>query len=165
MSIEYVNDNNQYHRKEKTMNESLEYLLSQDDKFKYQMLGRLQMDCEYYLGNGHRHNKHLWAGNVEEHIEDMYAIYDSFPDDAKPEWITREKIDYYKVEMSDDKEKMIKSFEGYELWRLQDCFGGESYFVYKDNKQFTEGAYFADNESAAEAFMLGFEEGFDEWGF
>jgi len=32
--------------------------------FKYQLLGRMKQDCEYFLGNGARNIKHLWADNV-----------------------------------------------------------------------------------------------------
>lgn len=38
-------------------------------EFLYQMLGRLEADCLYYLGNGGRFAGHLWAGNEREGIE------------------------------------------------------------------------------------------------
>lgn len=38
-------------------------------EYKYDLLARMDQDCKYYLQ--HPHEKHLWAGNVEEHIEDM----------------------------------------------------------------------------------------------
>lgn len=41
----------------------------EDNKFKYQMLDRLRTDCEYFLGNGNRQEKHLWAGNINKQIE------------------------------------------------------------------------------------------------
>ena len=76
-------------------------LVHKEDTFRYQMLSRLQMDCDYFLGNGNRADKHLWAGNVPDHIKIMRALYNSFSDDKKPEWISMEDIDNYEKEMTD----------------------------------------------------------------
>ena len=65
----------------------------------YQLLGRLQMDCDYYLGYGNRYEKHLWAGNVKDQIEKMKELYNSFADDEKPEWLTYDDILNYEKEM------------------------------------------------------------------
>ena len=59
------------------------------NSFNYQLLGRLQMDCEYYLGHGNRAVKHLWADNEAEQIAKMKEIFEALPE--KPEWITLEK--------------------------------------------------------------------------
>ena len=48
-----------------------EDLVNSDDIFKYQLLSRLQSDCEYYLGNGNRNKKQLWAEDEREQIEVM----------------------------------------------------------------------------------------------
>lgn len=62
------------------------------------MLGRLRSDCDYYLGHGNRNVKHLWAGNEKEQIEKMKELYNSFPHDKKPEWLTYQQIlDYEKL--------------------------------------------------------------------
>ena len=61
---------------------------------------RLQSDCEYYLGNGDRHEKHLWAGNVKNQIEEMKRIYKLFKEDKRPEWITWDQILGYEAEMT-----------------------------------------------------------------
>lgn len=68
-----------------------------NSEFKYQLLGRLKQDCDYFLGNEgqSRSVKHLWADSVEEQIASMRALHDSFPVDAKPEWLTIEQIDNY----------------------------------------------------------------------
>ena len=42
------------------------------------MLGRLEADCLYYLGNGGRFAGHLWAGNEREQIKLMRMIYRRF---------------------------------------------------------------------------------------
>lgn len=66
-------------------------------KFKYQLLDRLRCDCEYFLGYGNRHEKHLWGGTVRMHIEFMYIIYYSLK--VKPEWLTEKQIDEYLIKM------------------------------------------------------------------
>jgi NAD(P)H-flavin reductase len=61
-------------------------------KFNYQMLDRLKSDCEYYLGFGNRCPKHLYYKNEQEHIDEMKKLYNTFPDNKKPEWLTYEQI-------------------------------------------------------------------------
>lgn len=46
-----------------------EIIATHDKKYRYMLLDRMRTDCAYYLGNGNRQVKHLWAGNVEEQIE------------------------------------------------------------------------------------------------
>lgn len=59
-------------------------------KFEYMLLDRLRTDCDYYLGNGNRNEKNLWAGNVEEQIEKMKELYNSLP--VKPDWLSMNDI-------------------------------------------------------------------------
>jgi NAD(P)H-flavin reductase len=68
-------------------------------KFNYQMLGRLKSDCDYYLGYGNRNKKHLYYHDEQEHINEMKKLYNSFPDDKKPEWLTYEEILNYEKAM------------------------------------------------------------------
>ena len=63
----------------------------------YMMLDRLRSDCEYYLGNGNRNPKSLWALNEIDHIQEMKNLYNSLI--VKPEWLTYDKILYYEREM------------------------------------------------------------------
>lgn len=72
---------------------------SDDAKFRYMLLGRLESDCKYFLGNGQRNEKQLWAGNVEKQIAKMRELYNSFADEEKPEWLTAEQIDEYERQM------------------------------------------------------------------
>lgn len=44
----------------------IEEILQRDSKYKYMLLGRMQSDCEYYLGFGNRNQSRLWAGNEEK---------------------------------------------------------------------------------------------------
>lgn len=64
----------------------------------YQLLGRLQADCEYYLDFGNRDAKHaLWARDEQKHIDKMRELYDMV--NPKPEWLTIEQIDNYAKQM------------------------------------------------------------------
>lgn len=73
--------------------------LKREDTFRYQLLSRLKSDCDYYLGNGNRFEDHLWAGDVEGHIESMQRLWDSFSENEKPEWLTQEDILEYQQQM------------------------------------------------------------------
>lgn len=63
----------------------------------YMMLGRLQSDCEYYLHNGGRNPKFLWAQDERKQIAEMRRLYDILP--VKPEWLHSGDIDEYEFEM------------------------------------------------------------------
>ena len=69
-----------------------------DYSFEYGLLGRLKADCEYFLSEGHQHEKHLWAGSVHAQIAKMRELYDLLPE--KPERITKEIIDDYETRMA-----------------------------------------------------------------
>ncbi|WP_425953219.1 LPD11 domain-containing protein [Ralstonia pseudosolanacearum] len=68
--------------------------------FTYQLLGRLQQDCEYYLGAGNRNKKYLWALDEQAQIDKMRELYDQLPE--KPEWLTLHQIDRYSTQMLRD---------------------------------------------------------------
>lgn len=71
-----------------------------DESFRYQMLDRLRSDCVYYLGYGNRCANHLWAcGDEAKQILHMMALYQSFPDNKKPEWLTADDIENFAVQM------------------------------------------------------------------
>lgn len=69
---------------------SIEGITKREPRFRYMLLNRMQMDCEYFLGCGCRSAKVLWAGDVDKQIEYMKAIWNSL--DEKPEWLTMEQI-------------------------------------------------------------------------
>lgn len=73
----------------------LQDVLQRNLEFQYGLLARLKMDCDYFLGGGGRHPKHLWANSVEEQIDYMFSIWASL--NEKPEWLTKEQLDGYKV--------------------------------------------------------------------
>ena len=70
----------------------------QEYSSEYQLLDRLRADCEYFLGEGNRSEKHLWAGNVRDHILKMRELYNSLL--IKPIWLTEANIDSYAKRMA-----------------------------------------------------------------
>jgi hypothetical protein len=73
--------------------------LDGDTKHTYMMLGRLQMDNDYFLGAGGRSEKQLWANNVPDQIKEMKKLWNSLPKDSKPEWLSMQDIENYEKEM------------------------------------------------------------------
>lgn len=71
-----------------------------EEEFRYQMLGRLKMDCDYYIGYGNRCEKQLWAKDVASQILKMKELYNEFSYDKKPEWLTYEDILNYEKLMT-----------------------------------------------------------------
>ena len=69
----------------------------------YRLLDRLRSDCDYYLGQGGRAEKHLWAGDVEKQIAKMRELYRQLP--VKPEWLTEQDIDDYERRMTGEPAK------------------------------------------------------------
>ncbi len=74
-----------------------------DSSVKYQFLSRMKSDCEFFLGDSPQSHQtfRLWAQDVDDQIEDMKALWNSFPDDSKPEWLTMEQIDSYAKQMNE----------------------------------------------------------------
>ena len=70
-----------------------------DKTFRYMMLSRLKMDCDYYFGNGGRNPDTLWAGDEQSQIENMVALWKTFDPDNRPEWLTWGDIIYYALKM------------------------------------------------------------------
>lgn len=77
-------------------NSTLQWILKQDDEFKYQLLGRLEADCGYYIEYNVSESK-LWALNAVDQINFMKDIYASL--EEKPVWITLEEINNYEKQM------------------------------------------------------------------
>lgn len=82
------------------MNKYEEYLKMKrwDSQFRYMLLDRMRLDCDYLLDNV---ANHLWAGNITDQIGYMKALWESFPADEKPEWLTMEQINEYEQKMSE----------------------------------------------------------------
>lgn len=82
---------------------TLQEIINQDITFRYKLLYRLRQDCAYYLGFGNRQKKHLLMGDEKQQIDAMNALYNSFPSDRKPEWMTMADIERFAAEMMDPK--------------------------------------------------------------
>lgn len=118
-------------------------IIKQSDEFKYQLLGRMQTDCNYFLGAGKGAEKFLWAGNVPEQIAYMKAIYNSFPDNKKPEWISLADIDEYEKKMLKLGESLDIDDDGYVIESARDYGGAydidpSQYFTRDDINEFAE---------------------------
>jgi hypothetical protein len=72
---------------------------NKENTFTYQMLGRLQSDCEYFLGHGNRNEKRLHQGNVDDQIKEMKKLWNSLPKDKKPDWLSMDDINSYEKKM------------------------------------------------------------------
>lgn len=68
-------------------------------EFDYNMLGRLESDCKYFLGNGNGYVGHLYFEDINEQCDEMKKIYLSFSDEDKPEWLSLEQIEDYRCKM------------------------------------------------------------------
>lgn len=80
-------------------------ILKHDQKFRYMLLSRMKSDCDYYLGNGNRFAGHLWGQNEVNHIGYMKALWESFGENEKPEWLTMEQILDYEKELATEHHK------------------------------------------------------------
>lgn len=74
-------------------------LLIKPESFRYRLLSRMQADCEYYLGYGNRYAVHLWTQNEADQIIAMRLLWNSFPNNKKPEWLSLEQINDYATKM------------------------------------------------------------------
>lgn len=70
-----------------------------DLTFRYMMLSRLKQDCNYYLNYGGQNPNCLWAKDETSQIENMIALWKTFDDDEKPEWLTWGDLIYYALKM------------------------------------------------------------------
>lgn len=85
--------------KDDEVRKTIEKWLCNEDALKYQLLSRMKSDCDYYLGNGNRYKKHLWAGDEADQIESMKVLWNSFKENRKPEWLTMQQIEDYEKQM------------------------------------------------------------------
>jgi len=100
---------------------TIQEILQKPDDFKYQLLDRMKSDCLYYLGNGNRNNIHLWCvGNEEKHIDYMKELWNSFPTDKKPEWLTYNDITNFERQMLPERFQMDPSIPEAVLVEIDD---------------------------------------------
>ena len=78
------------------------WFLESEPKYRYMLLSRMKQDCEYYFGNGNKNPNNLCASNERDQIDEMKALWNSFSDEDKPEWLTWEEILDYENRMCGD---------------------------------------------------------------
>ena len=72
---------------------------SPDREFNYMLLSRLKADNDYFLGNGNRGERALWAGNVKDQIAKMKKLWNALT--VKPDWLSMEQIEQYEKDMTE----------------------------------------------------------------
>lgn len=77
----------------------LKEILQANKKFRYQLLSRMQGDCNYYLGYGGKSKHVLWARDEQEQIQTMKDLWNSFSEEDKPEWLNWNDILEYENKM------------------------------------------------------------------
>jgi Large polyvalent protein-associated domain 11 len=75
------------------------FINENNHKFNYMMLGRLKSDCEYFLNYGGGSLRNLYYGDIEKHITEMKKLWNSFPENEKPDWLSYEDIEKYEEDM------------------------------------------------------------------
>lgn len=68
--------------------------------FRYMMLSRMKMDCDYYIRMDTNNPKHLWAQDEKEQLANMVALWKTFEPDDRPEWLTWGDIVYYALKLN-----------------------------------------------------------------
>ena len=66
---------------------------------KYQLLGRMKSDCEYYLGAGNKQVSGLWGKSVDHHLKCIEELLFSIPLEDRPEWLTYPEIEDFDKKM------------------------------------------------------------------
>ncbi len=119
-----INDKNDFTMEEnEKLQATIKDVTSRDEQFRYQLLNRMQQDCDYFLGNGNRHEGGLWAGNVKDQVAVMRALWDSVPE--KPEWLSKELLDNYAEKMTTPEKSLQERLADAktELLVLTDMYG------------------------------------------
>lgn len=63
-----------------------------EPKFRYMMLDRMRQDCDYSLNHCNGSARVLWSGDKQAQIDNMKALWNTFSEKDKPEWLTWEDI-------------------------------------------------------------------------
>lgn len=117
---------NEMHEYGMALSNEMQMMIDGTYKHEYMMLGRLQQDCEYYLGYGQRSEKNLWADTVQDHIHAMKRYYNQVP--IKPEWLSYKDILNYEAKMTTLKslDDLIDLLENHD-WKIYD--GGTAWEI------------------------------------
>jgi hypothetical protein len=86
-----------------------------EPRFRYMMLDRLRQDCDYSLNRCDGSEEVLWAKDKKAQIENMKALWRTFPEKDTPEWLTWEDIRKWGLQMAYDSARN-KHFKHMEDW-------------------------------------------------
>ena len=114
----------------------MENILKGSLEFRYQMLGRMKADCDYFLGLGNRCEERLWSKDVKKQIANMTALYNSFSDTEKPNGISMRDIKMYEYLMTSNGRVFVEEADStgkYKGW----CYREKSVVEEATGKQFT----------------------------
>jgi len=75
------------------------------NEFQYRMLSRLRSDCDYFLGYGNRNPQILCGNDPKAHINSMKELWNGFPENEKPEWLTWEQLLAYEKAICPDEKQ------------------------------------------------------------
>ena len=103
----------------------IEEILQRDERFRYMLLSRMRCDCDYYL-HFSDHPKRLWTHNEYKQIEYMKAIWESFPANGKPEWLSMQRIEYYERKMT----PWLGDTPRETLGNIEPFYAGSLFFMY-----------------------------------
>lgn len=96
-----------------TLTEFKEWIKHRETTYQYQLLGRMQADCLYFLGFGNGRSE-LWGVTIAEHIAFMQTRYSLIVE--KPEWLTEDDIKQFQ-------QRMLESQKVYN-YRAKNIMGG-----------------------------------------
>lgn len=90
-------------KKNRVMASKFDKYTKYDDDFKSNVIGRMIADVKYWINSGKSkgltYKDHFWwAGSIDEQIEALRLIYDSY-EDKDDLIVTQDDIDYYISEM------------------------------------------------------------------
>ena len=88
-------------------------VLKHDEQYRYMLLSRMKSDCDYYLGNGNRYPGNLWGKDEFKQIAYMKALWNSFGENEKPEWLTYEQILEYEQKIGIKAVLVEMDYKGY----------------------------------------------------
>lgn len=60
--------------------------------FKNAFLGRLVQDCDYVLNGAQGNTSRLFYDNVQEHVQEMIKLYNTFGAQDRPRWLTHKQL-------------------------------------------------------------------------
>lgn len=74
-------------------------LLNQSNDFRYNLLLQMDNECQSWLHMDSKQNGYLYTDNPSKEIAYMRELHHSLPENLRSDWLTRERIDDFAVQM------------------------------------------------------------------